>query len=379
MRKSGSLVLCNNPGMCPFEDCGLKHFDPFHGKKRRASKILSVCPSFDECRKLECRLYHPRRVYSPCKMYDECRARLCPHDHPVKNELLQRIPIELVCEIDSFLTVSDMRALSQTSEEFRRIWRLDALIERYKMNNHVFHLYDFNFYFKVWTPIVLSELKMTSTSIHIHGRTVRSQKLFEDTVFSLKEFFERYSMVETIPYISLEKSSDLNTCIFVGRRKKEYFPKEIGGDVDAMDHDGRWWNAVILDTDRKGLYHVHYRGWASEWDAWVDQSCLAPLFSRRKKWKETLRVGDEIEYKVYRKWYHGRIAEKSSTCVDLQCVINPDKALKRVDLSSDDIMPLGTHVPSIGAVPTLGVWNDPEGRDVWLYKSSPRKIFFQFS
>jgi hypothetical protein len=42
----------------------------------------------------------------------------------------------------------------------------------------------------------------------------------------------------------------------------------IGQRVDVEWH-GNWWNAEIIAV-RAGLYKVHYVGWGNEWDEWVE-------------------------------------------------------------------------------------------------------------
>jgi hypothetical protein len=47
---------------------------------------------------------------------------------------------------------------------------------------------------------------------------------------------------------------------------------KVGQRVD-VEWQGTWWDGEIIAV-RAGLYKVHYAGWGSEWDEWVEPSRL---------------------------------------------------------------------------------------------------------
>ena len=44
----------------------------------------------------------------------------------------------------------------------------------------------------------------------------------------------------------------------------------VGDTIDAKDSEGRWFDSRIVEVDRDRV-KVHYNGWSSRWDSWVDR------------------------------------------------------------------------------------------------------------
>ena len=73
---------------------------------------------------------------------------------------------------------------------------------------------------------------------------------------------------------------------------------------------------MVVEVDGSKV-KVHFRGWSSRWDTWVekeDQSSLQPLFARTEDWRR-LRVGDacEVRSEDAKKplWYEARVVDRS--------------------------------------------------------------------
>lgn len=67
---------------------------------------------------------------------------------------------------------------------------------------------------------------------------------------------------------------------------------------------GSWWSAVPIET-RSGLTKVHYAGWGSEWDEWVEASRIrnAPPALR------SARVGQVVEIEWQGSYWPGEVIE----------------------------------------------------------------------
>jgi ubiquitin carboxyl-terminal hydrolase 8 len=103
---------------------------------------------------------------------------------------------------------------------------------------------------------------------------------------------------------------------------------QVGDFVDAQDVAGNWFEAVVRHV-QEHTATVHYVGWASKWDSTLKKSYdsadaekvlrkvqpPAPLWSRTRRWRENLQVGDLVEVRdsssMYQrpKWYQGEVKQ----------------------------------------------------------------------
>lgn len=152
----------------------------------------------------------------------------------------------------------------------------------------------------------------------------------------------------------------------------------VGDRLDAMDVEGRWFEADVIAGDEKSL-DVHYRSWNSSFDQTFERTSprLAPLFAHSTDWRPKLRKGQLIEAKKDRCWYLAIILSVSTgprkqeqyqsrwaklTAIGVNSA-REDDTLKVVtpnvpnptahhdllswtitDFDSEDIAPLGTHI-----------------------------------
>lgn len=147
----------------------------------------------------------------------------------------------------------------------------------------------------------------------------------------------------------------------------------IGDRLDAMDVEGRWFEAQVIACNN-GRVDVHYRSWNSSFDQSFDRVSLrlAPLFTHCVDWRPRLKRGQFIEAKKERCWYlaivlnvsrhadrHSRwtkllaIGVNSTREDDTLRIVTPNvPAVDSADLlhwvihdfDSEDIAPLGTHI-----------------------------------
>lgn len=164
-----------------------------------------------------------------------------------------------------------------------------------------------------------------------------------------------------------------------GKFRRHWLETVASGDrVDAMDVEGRWFEAQILTATTQKLF-LHYKSWNSSFDQTFDRSSarLAPLFTHCTDWRPKLKRGQLIEAKRDKAWYLAVVLKvgfdqqqrwsrldavgvKSSRDHDTLrvvspnfpvdespsfCCRNPDVLTWQVtDFDSEDIAPLGTHI-----------------------------------
>lgn len=73
-------------------------------------------------------------------------------------------------------------------------------------------------------------------------------------------------------------------------------PHQVGELLEAQDFKGRWYTAEILEG-KEDLYRIHFNGWDSKWDEWVEASKLRPIV------KTHLNVGQSYEVLWNKRWY----------------------------------------------------------------------------
>lgn len=114
--------------------------------------------------------------------------------------------------------------------------------------------------------------------------------------------------------------------------------------VDAMDCDGIWYEAVVRQVGKKRVL-VHYCGWDERWDTWMSLSSwrLAPFRTFTRPWKETLGLGDRLEVRHRNKWYTAVLRAKHGSTWTVE--VENDAVLKNMDSDQerDDMNPLGVH------------------------------------
>lgn len=167
------------------------------------------------------------------------------------------------------------------------------------------------------------------------------------------------------------------------RTFRHYWQESVasGDRVDAMDVEGRWFEADVIAATAKSVT-LHYRSWNSSFDQKIQRSSprLAPLFTHCADWRPALARGQLIEAKKDKAWYLAVVLRvvrsggsgaprwsrldaavvKSSRDNDCLRVLSPGFASPRggtaaaadddlhtwhlTDFDSEDIAPLGTHI-----------------------------------
>jgi len=101
---------------------------------------------------------------------------------------------------------------------------------------------------------------------------------------------------------------------------------EVGDWVDAQDETGKWFESIVKEISDNAV-KVHYLGWASKWDSWIQRHARnevpagvngklnppEPIWSKSTKWRQQLDEGATVEVRdtssraARPKWYKGKV------------------------------------------------------------------------
>ncbi|CEG49503.1 ubiquitinspecific protease [Plasmopara halstedii] len=86
------------------------------------------------------------------------------------------------------------------------------------------------------------------------------------------------------------------------------FELHVGQLIDARDTDRKWYESRVVAL-KSQYVKVHYRGWTSKWDEWIERTStrLAPLYTKIHNWRafkagDGVMVGRQVVGKTYPEW-----------------------------------------------------------------------------
>jgi hypothetical protein len=114
--------------------------------------------------------------------------------------------------------------------------------------------------------------------------------------------------------------------------------------VDAMDHEGIWYEARIVRVDPHS-YRIHFLCWSDEWDLDIEKKSfhIAKQNTFIPKWRESLNVGAHVDIRFYVKWYSGTITRRHMNYLWVNINTNTGSHIIKTDIYSDDIAISSTH------------------------------------
>jgi len=93
----------------------------------------------------------------------------------------------------------------------------------------------------------------------------------------------------------------------------------IGDKIDAKDnsnnrnYNSKWFEAEIV-AKFDNTYKIHFNGWQPRFDEWIDYNSekIMPLHTHTKKWREKIKIGDQIEvlklnHDIVERWHLAKI------------------------------------------------------------------------
>lgn len=343
-------------------------------------KTLNVCERMDQCSRLDCEAYHPNRwPLNACPMYHHCLRLSCALRHPdtIGENRLRVLPDELLARIVSFLVFQDTGSLSVCSRDTRMVSSF-SFFDRYFGLSRIDHI---SMKFRgdqVWHPFRMSRISLERGVMCVNGMAYKDRihrEKIEYMFTSISEVVASLSSNPHAPY--LVEDDNYYRRISLGRRRMSLPVYKKGDRVDAMDEDGNWWAATIMDQ-KDGLYFVHFYGWDSKWDKWNDPLEIAPFRSVVGDWFSRLAPGENVEMRMSdRMWYMGVVAGVSADGITVRDLRS--KREEFVKESDERIMPMGTHIHSMNTrhrFASFAMWSDPDGDEIWWLQSRNRSRVF---
>ena len=125
----------------------------------------------------------------------------------------------------------------------------------------------------------------------------------------------------------------------------------VGDEVDCVDGNNRWYDAVILKID-KDMFTIHFRGWSNEFDILVPyatrpQKKLQPLYTQEgTKWRQELTSGSLVDVRTSEGWCVGRVKSiDNQGRFEVECSIRNLPTIRILESDSEEICRLHTHTP----------------------------------
>jgi len=122
---------------------------------------------------------------------------------------------------------------------------------------------------------------------------------------------------------------------------------ELGMKIDAMDNQGIWYDARIVEIDNEKV-RVHFHGWSSKWDIWYSLGVpmLAPSRTFTKPWREYLTVGTRVQFRYAfpnNRWFDGVICGINGYAVDVMGIDDENPRMVTIDRYSESLCQEGVH------------------------------------
>ena len=110
-----------------------------------------------------------------------------------------------------------------------------------------------------------------------------------------------------------------------------------------MDSCGIWYEGRVVEISDTRV-KIRFLGWSSKWDVVYDMTsaCLAPHRTFTSPWRDSIRVGDEIEYRVQTRWFRAHVVRCDSTHVHITYRAEHVVIVSR---DSERLAPFGMHIP----------------------------------
>ncbi|KAG4055441.1 hypothetical protein JG687_00006325 [Phytophthora cactorum] len=126
---------------------------------------------------------------------------------------------------------------------------------------------------------------------------------------------------------------------------------QIGQLIDARDTDNVWYESRVVALSST-LVKLHYRGWTSKWDEWIERTStrIAPLHTKVRDWRafkagDAVMVGRQVTTKRYPEWRNAIVTAIEACEVDgrLRVEVDIDGGYQWMDAQDEMLCPPGTH------------------------------------
>ncbi|KAJ8571665.1 hypothetical protein ON010_g5174 [Phytophthora cinnamomi] len=137
----------------------------------------------------------------------------------------------------------------------------------------------------------------------------------------------------------------------VGEEDTWRYQLQIDQLIDARDTDNVWYESRVVGLSST-LIKLHYRGWTSKWDEWIERTStrIAPLHTKVRNWRDfkvgdAMMVGRQVATKKYPEWRNAVVTACEACEVDgrLRIEVDIDGSKKWMDAQDEMLCPPGTH------------------------------------
>ena len=179
--------------------------------------------------------------------------------------------------------------------------------------------------------------------MHHAGRHWRLLRYTDVTIEHILEGLERHDRISLL----LDSPGSMLDDLLYSWQKH----LRVGDEVDCVDDNNRWYDAVILKIEKEMLT-IHFRGWSSDFNISVPyatrpQKRLQPLYTQEgTKWRLELSSGSLVDVYTSDGWCVGQVkAIDSQGRLEIECSVTKLPMIRIVDKDSEEICRLHSHTP----------------------------------
>jgi hypothetical protein len=165
-----------------------------------------------------------------------------------------------------------------------------------------------------------------------------TQRILLQNVFAFEDMFPSRL---AFPYLVTSDNKKIVVC--VGSLFYNHRHVTTNSVLDVMDSCGIWYEGRVIEITENRI-KIRFLGWSSKWDAWYDVAspCLAPHHTFTSSWRDSIGVGDDIEYKAHTRWFRAHVVVCDSTHLHIRYRQDEIVIVCRV---SERLGPVGVHSP----------------------------------
>lgn len=254
------------------------------------------------------------------------------------------LPEDVFCHIVIFLSFAEYMDLSLTFPFLVSQSFLDkCFMTRVQRYARCVSQYDSYFYVPVESvcvrPQMLSKkLKVTYTSFDPFVYMTLTQRMLLQHVHDFEDMFP---CRQHFPYFVA--TDDTKVVVCVGSLFYTCGHVTLNSVLDVMDSCGIWYEGRVVHREENRV-KIRFLGWSSKWDAWYDLTspCLAPRYTFTTPWRDSIHVGDDIEYKAHTRWFRAHVVECDRTHLHIRYRHDEIVIVSR---TSEHLAPVGMHSP----------------------------------
>ncbi|OWZ24189.1 Ubiquitin-specific protease [Phytophthora megakarya] len=167
------------------------------------------------------------------------------------------------------------------------------------------------------------------------------------------EQIKKHSISPTVNHIFTTTSEILDgqTDTTINEADAWRYQLQVGQLIDARDTDNVWYESRVVALSST-LVKLHYRGWTSKWDEWIERTStrIAPLHTNVQNWRDfkvghIVMAGRHVVTKRYPEWRNAVVTSCEACEMDgrLRIEVDVDGCKQWMDAQDEMLCPPGTH------------------------------------